>query len=78
MSLACPCGQDHTSSPAWKAVQGFAERLGVNVGIQVSGKTWQVPRVWIAFHGLVAADLPRLAAEHGWAGPGTPAAGGSR
>lgn len=66
----CPCGEDHSSSPSWL---DFLKMLGLApVGDTVPitapglGRTWDVPRVWIAFHGLKIVELPELAARYGW------------
>lgn len=34
--------------------------------LAVPARTWRVPRVWIAMHGLKARELPELAERHGW------------
>jgi hypothetical protein len=40
---------------------------GYTVKVRTPDGAWHVPRHFIALHGLTARDLPRLAAEYGWA-----------
>jgi hypothetical protein len=74
----CPCGEDHSSSPAWSAVLHFVSRQGETVPVEVTGggEVWQVPRIWIAFHGVPARDLPELGTLHGWKRSGAASGGG--
>lgn len=76
MKIACPCGQDHSGSPAFPAVQGLVDHLGESVAVRTAGGAWQVPRVWIAFHGVREEELPKLAAKYGW--PMAPARAAAR
>jgi predicted cobalt transporter CbtA len=66
--LPCPCGEDHTASTIWKLVTFIVEAKGEHVTVHVEGiGSWHVPRVYLAFHGLVATELPALADRYGWA-----------
>lgn len=64
----CPCGQPHSfkSPKAQKALQRFITELGPTVAITMNGDTWDVPRIWIAAHGLTGDELPKLATKYGW------------
>jgi hypothetical protein len=48
------------------AYDNIAGGLPATVIISVNGRSWLVPRVYIAAHGLPAADLPELAARYGF------------
>jgi hypothetical protein len=52
---------DYEGSPAEKVVQSMVDRLGPRIKVTVGSRSFMVPRHYIAKHGLVASDLPRLA-----------------
>jgi len=66
--VACPCGQVHELSADVRA-QYEAVTAGKPPTVLVSTMfgNWHVPRIYIAVHGLKAADLPALAERYGWA-----------
>ena len=68
-ATACPCGDAHLDRPQAHAALGRVANMpaGVRVGILGQDGAWFVPRAWIAFHGLRAEDVPRLAQQYGWA-----------
>lgn len=61
----CPCGKPlHYSSAGLEAVvRRFIAELGPTIPVTVDGRTWRVPRHWIALHGLRASELPNLGFE---------------
>jgi hypothetical protein len=63
----CPCGQPlHYTNPlAERFVRDMVARLGPTIPVTVEGRTWLVPRHYIALHGLRAADLPHLGFPEG-------------
>ena len=63
----CPCGEPHAmSDSAWTAFCAVTTGKPETVNVQTGGRAWQVPRVYIAVHGLKAAELPALAERYGW------------
>ena len=65
----CSCGQVHQLADPlahWVACY-WIDQLGERVTVTTPAGSWEVPRVWIAVHGLAAEDLPLLAAVYGWA-----------
>jgi hypothetical protein len=64
----CPCGEAHELSAATRAAYENATRgLPPDVLVSAPGGSWRVPRIFIAVHGLKAADLPALAERYGFA-----------
>jgi hypothetical protein len=62
---ACPCGEIHELSAATRvAYENITWGLPETVVIEVCGRAWLVPRIFIAVHGLKADDLPELAARY--------------
>jgi hypothetical protein len=64
----CPCGRPlHYSDPTLRfRVEQLIAELGPTVTVTVNNRAWQVPRHYIALHGLIAAQLPALAARFGF------------
>lgn len=62
----CACGRPlhYTDRTARLYVEEQISRNGKTVPITVEGRTWNVPRHFIALHGLVAAELPELAVKY--------------
>ncbi len=58
----CACGRPlHYSDPRVEAlVRDLVARLGPTMPVSTGGRTWLVPRHYIALHGLNADELPRL------------------
>lgn len=68
MSAPCPCGEVHELSAATRgAYEAVTAGLPAEVKVEAPGGTWLVPRIFIAVHGLKAAELPGLAERHGFA-----------
>lgn len=66
----CPCGQVHEFSAeiraAYEAVTaGKGEDRRIAVEVRSMG-AWLVPVIFLAAHGLKAAELPALAARYGF------------
>ncbi len=66
--MKCPCGDPHTGDWRWELVERITERYGATLQARLllDGPAWEVPRAWIAFHGLNARELPELAARYHW------------
>jgi hypothetical protein len=61
------CGQAHTmSNEAWDAFSAVTQGLSPDVTVTVEGRSWQVPRLYIACHGIKADEVPALAVRYGW------------
>jgi hypothetical protein len=64
----CPCGAVHELSAGTRATfENVTAGLPLTVAVEVSGQRWLVPRIFIAVHGLKAAELPELATRYGFA-----------
>lgn len=64
---ACPCGEVHELSAAVRAeYERVTAGLPADVPVEVEGRAWLVPRIYIAVHGLKADELPELAGRYGW------------
>lgn len=61
----CACGKPlHYSDPViQQMVQSYVDKLGENEPVTVGGRTWLVPRHYLALHGLNAWELPALGFE---------------
>jgi len=63
----CPCGKPlHYSNPSTQAlVERMISLLGPTIKVTRTqdGRTWRVPRHYIALHGLKEQDLPDLGFE---------------
>ncbi len=67
MNLACPCGQIHELSAGMRvAYENVTWGLPPTMLVEVAGERWRVPRIFIAVHGLKAAELPELATRYGF------------
>jgi len=63
----CPCGVPHELTPAMAAAYGSVTAgLPSTVTVVTPEGRYAVPRIFIACHGLKAADLPALAARYGF------------
>lgn len=58
----CHCGKDlHYSNPKiQKMIQKLINKLGETLDIQYQETIYQVPRHYIALHGVIASELPSL------------------
>jgi hypothetical protein len=66
-ALECPCGEAHELSERTRvAYANVTAGLPATVLVKVPEGCWQVPRIYIAAHGLNAADLPELAEQYGF------------
>jgi hypothetical protein len=67
-SLECPCGEVHELSAETRvAYENVTAGLPLTVMVAVNGRAWQVPRIYLAAHGVKAAELPALAERYGFA-----------
>ena len=66
----CACGEAlHYSQPdVRRKMERLVQELGPTVVVRTSAGGWRVPRHYIALHGLMAEELPALAAKYGWKG----------
>jgi hypothetical protein len=56
----------HARPPAAR-FRRLVRRFGWCITVRLpDGRSWQVPRHWIALHWLTAPTLPGLAAVYGW------------
>ena len=66
----CACGRRlHYSNPNVQAgMCRVIEELGEFIPIQIAGTaaTFEVPRHYIALHGIKAREIPELARRYGW------------
>ena len=63
----CPCGDRHLmTARAAEALEHVTAGLPATVKVSAPGGSWLVPRLYIACHGLKAADLPALAERYGF------------
>jgi hypothetical protein len=63
----CCCGERHLmTAGVLAAFERTTAGLDLLVTVSAPGGSWRVPRLYIACHGLKAADVPQLAAVHGW------------
>lgn len=65
-SYPCPCGQDHSDSPFWEMFLQLAADQPERIRVRSAQGVWELPRVFLAFHGLRASDLPALVARYGF------------
>jgi len=68
MKELCACGRPlHYSDPNMqRQVEALVKTLGPLITVSVEGRSYRVPRHYIALHGLKAPELPELAAKFGW------------
>jgi len=61
----CHCGRPlHYNNPIAQAlVERLIKELGPLVSVTVEGRTWRVPRHYIALHGLRGSDVATLGFE---------------
>jgi hypothetical protein len=63
----CPCGATHELAAMVRApYEAVTEGLNPDITVDISGERWRVPRIFIAVHGLRAADMPELAVQYGF------------
>lgn len=62
----CPCGRPlhYSNQQCEDDVRAMIKEWGRFVKVSAGGKTWEVPRHYIALHGLKAAELPYLAERY--------------
>lgn len=68
MSEQCPCGEPlHYRTPGMQTVvEDLIRAVGPTVPVTVGNRTWEVPRHYIALHGLRADNLAALADHYGF------------
>lgn len=69
----CPCGEDHSTRASYRDVAALIKMKGESVVVSTSFGKYHVPRIYIAYHGLSAHEVPVLARKHGWPEAGRPA-----
>lgn len=64
----CACGEPlHYSDPKTESqVRTVVERMGPNIRVNTPDGVYEVPRHYIALHGIEAAEIPQLAEELGF------------
>jgi len=64
----CPCGRPlhYTISHVQRMVEQQIAELGECIKVTVGGRSFMVPRHFIALHGTMGHTLPRLAAQYGF------------
>lgn len=72
-TYSCPCAAgSHAVDlvvPEWRYMAQMIEKLGENIHIQIMDnqnkrfRTWDVPRIYIAKHGIKANLLPKMGFE---------------
>ncbi len=64
----CLCGQPlHCDNPELRlAGERLALEPGPTIPVRTPWGSWAVPRLFIGLHGLVARDVPALAAQYGF------------
>lgn len=64
---ACSCGEVHElSAEAREFWASFIDGQPPEISVGTPAGSWMVPRIYIAAHGLKAAELPALAGQYGW------------
>jgi hypothetical protein len=59
--MQCPCGEDHPTGDLSLTLTG-----SIPILVPERNIAFRVPKVYIAFHGLKAAELAELADRYGW------------
>jgi len=61
----CACGRPlhYTDPEVQRHMEELVATLGSGVRVNCGGKTYLVPRHYIALHGLIASELPRMGFE---------------
>lgn len=61
----CPCGKPLHYREPWiqAAIELLNVKLGPEMRVSFDGRTWLVPRHYVALHGVKAEDLIRLFRE---------------
>jgi hypothetical protein len=63
----CPCGVPHELQPVVaEAFQRVTAGLPETVVMTARGRSWKIPRTYIAVHGVRAWELPELADRYGF------------
>jgi hypothetical protein len=63
----CPCGEIYELPAAARAAYAAVTAMvPPDVVAETPDGRWSVPRIYIAVHGLKAAELPELADRHGF------------
>jgi hypothetical protein len=65
----CACGEPlHYRNPRFQAlIESLVAQLGPDIRVTLpGGRSWMVPRHYIALHGVGNGELAYLAAKYGW------------
>jgi hypothetical protein len=65
-TVKCSCGESHAHDQRWLTVVELVEVYGETIVVATPKGRWNVPRAYIAMHGLKEQDLPMLADKYGW------------
>ena len=67
-SILCACGKPlHYTDPVHEElVRSFVARFGEKIKVTVNGRSFMVPRHFIALHGLRASEILQIAARYGF------------
>lgn len=62
MELTCVCGKPlhYVDKKLEKIVNEYCEQFGPYINVIVDGRTWRVPRHYIALHGIKGKDVSKL------------------
>jgi hypothetical protein len=67
VAVECPCGQVHELRfEARIAYEKVTRGLPPDVVIKTPAGVWRVPRIYVAVHGVRAAEMPALAERYGF------------
>lgn len=62
VELTCLCGKPvhYSDKQLEKMMNDLVEQLGPYINVTVDGRTWRVPRHYIALHGIKGKDVSKL------------------
>jgi hypothetical protein len=67
LDTKCDCGDVHEFRSEVRAeLEMIILTMGPTIEIALGQHCWEVPRVYIAAHGIRGFQLPRLARAYGW------------
>ncbi len=66
MSRRCCCGDEHAGDGRWAIVDEIVAQFGETIVVATPAGSWNVPRSFIALHGLKGEDVGALADKYGW------------
>jgi hypothetical protein len=66
---SCPCGDKHENLPMAHEALEVYRGIGLSPIVQITiidRGAWRIPRAYVAFHGIAAAEAAKLAEKYGW------------